>query len=108
MTQNAPVGYEIAFFNIKSGVDEAQLKAAANAMDTHLLSKADGFIDHLLIKLTDKLYADIAIAASKQQAIDICASWTGDAHAEAFLALIEPIQFDGLDVLNFGEIIHGH
>jgi hypothetical protein len=99
-------GYEIAFFKLKSGVSEEKLFNATNKMNNNFLLKEEGFLSHQIIKFTNELYADIATAGSKEQAMTLCSKWETSPDALEFLDLIEPIQFEGLEMLNFADVVH--
>ena len=87
---------------------DADIISACISMEKEFLSKEKGFVSHKIIKISDDIYADVALADTKQDAIRICNSWPGNSYAEAFLDLIEPVNFEGLEALNFGEVIHSH
>ena len=101
-------GFEIGFFKLKDGVSDADVIKASRHMEDHLISRHQGFIDHKIIKISDTLYADIALAKSKMEAVEICNSWIGNPYSEPILELIEPVQFEGLEMLNFGDVIHSY
>lgn len=101
-------GFEFAFFKLKDGATENDLIKASIYIEENLLSKHVGFKSHKLVKISSELYADVALATSKDDATEICNSWIGNPYAKPILKLIEPIQFQGLEMLNFGEIIHSH
>lgn len=99
-------GYEIAFFKLKSGVSEEELFKTTDKMNNNFLFKEEGFMSHRMIKFSNELYADIATAGSKDQAMTICSKWETSPDALEFLSLIEPIQFEGLEMLNFADVVH--
>jgi len=83
-------GVEIGRFRLKPEVNEADMrKAHATMVDRHLAGQTGWRRQHL-IKLDDGLFLDLAFADTRVGAETICASWSGQADCDAFLAMIEP------------------
>jgi hypothetical protein len=60
---------------------------------------ADGLASPHLNKLDDGVFLDLAFADTRISAETICASWSGQADCDAFLALIEP------ESMEFGAVL---
>lgn len=82
-------GLEIGRFRLKAGVSEADMRSAHTAMVERHLAAQPGWRRQHLVKLDDGVFLDLAFADARVRAETICASWSGQADCEAFLALIE-------------------
>ncbi|PSJ51726.1 hypothetical protein [Pseudaminobacter soli (ex Li et al. 2025)] len=92
-------GVEIGRFRLKPGVSEADMRRAHAAMvERHLAAQAGWRRQHL-IKLDDGVFLDLAFADARDHAETICASWSGQADCDAFLALIDP------ESMEFGAVL---
>lgn len=98
-------GFEIGFFKLKDGASEADMLEALKKMEDEFLSKEPDLIAHYTVKVSDALYADVAVAASKEKAVEICGKWESSPAACAFLELIEVKKQGSLDPLSFGDIL---
>ncbi len=85
-------GFEIGRFHLKPGVTEAALLQAGRRMDREHLQCQAGFVAHHLVRLDDGLYLDLVFADTRADAERLCRSWQGQAHCEAFMALIDPVS----------------
>ena len=94
-------GVEIGQFRLKEGVSEAEMMAAAETMRAAALSPQTGFVAHKTVALGDGLYLDMALGEDQAAVERICASWAGNPHCEAFLALVEPVA----DSMKFGTVL---
>lgn len=107
MIVNDTQGFEIGFFRRKNGVTEEEMLQANRVMEEHFLLKEEKIIKHMTIKMGENLYADIAIAQTKLDTQEICSKWTDNRYSLSFLNLIEVVQFEGLEMLTFADIING-
>jgi hypothetical protein len=98
-------GFEIGFFSVKEGVTEETMLKAMHEMEINFLNKEKELLHHYIVKLSDNLYADIAIATSKNNAIEICNKWHKNSSAQKFLELIDLQKKGDLDNLSFGDIL---
>lgn len=92
-------GVEIGRFRLKPGVNEADMRKAHAAMVDRHLAAQTGWRRQHLIKLDDGLFLDLAFADTRVSAETICASWSGQADCDAFLAMIEP------ESMEFGTVL---
>ncbi len=83
-------GVEIGRFRLKPGVREADMRKAHSTMVNGHLAAQTGWRRQHLVKLDDGVFLDLAFADTRINAEAICASWSGQADCEAFLALIDP------------------
>ena len=83
-------GIEFASFRLKRGVSEAELQAAAAAVEQHLLQHEAGFISHALLRGDDDIYVDMVLADTREHAIAICEKWPDSVHGRHFLSLLAP------------------
>lgn len=106
MNLNSTQGFEIGFFRRKNGITEEEMLQANRVMEERFLLNEEKIINHMTIKIGENLYADIAIAQTKIDAQMICKKWTENPYALSFLNLIEVVQFEGLEMLTFADIIN--
>ena len=92
-------GVEIGRFRLKPGVNEADMRNAHATMVERHLAAQTGWRRQHLIKLDDGVFLDLAFADTRIGAETICASWSGQADCDAFLALIEP------ESMEFGAVL---
>lgn len=92
-------GVEIGRFRLKPGVSEADMRRAHATMVERHLAMQTGWRRQHLIKLDDGVFLDLAFADARVRAETICASWSGQAECDAFLALIEP------ESMEFGAVL---
>ncbi len=92
-------GLEIGRFRLKPGVTEADMRKVYEAMAERHLAAQTGWRRQHLIKLDDGVFLDLAFADARVRAQTICASWSGQADCDAFLALIEP------ESMEFGTVL---
>ncbi|WP_374346951.1 hypothetical protein [Chitinimonas sp.] len=83
-------GMELGTFRLKPQVSEAQMLAAARQMEEAFLNNQPGLLAHAILKGADGVYIDLALADSQARAEEICSKWLEDAHALAFLDMIDP------------------
>lgn len=87
-------GVELGRFRLKAGASEQAMRDAYAAMVSKHLSHQAGWHTQHLIKLADETFVDLVFAASQPRAIEICASWRGNAECDAFLSFIEPVSME--------------
>lgn len=92
-------GIELGRFRLKAGMDEQAMRDAYTAMVSNHLSHQPGWLAQHLVKLADGTFVDLAVADTQSTATEICASWQGNTHCDAFLSLIDPISME------FGTIV---
>lgn len=83
------LGLEVSFFRLKSGVDQAQARAAYQAAVAGHLSSQPGWLGEWMVAFGDGRYGDVLIARDQATAEAICRTWIGHPLCDAFLALIE-------------------
>ncbi|WP_218313671.1 hypothetical protein [Halomonas sp. 18071143] len=82
-------GMEFATFRLKEGVTEARLVELSNQVESEFLSRQEELILHFLVRGTDGVYADVAIASSQEKAEEYCQQWLGNAVALEYLELLD-------------------
>ena len=82
-------GMEFATFRLQEGVTEARLVELSNQGESEFLSRQEELILHFLVRGTDGIYADVAIASSQEKAEEYCQQWLGNAVALEYLELLE-------------------
>jgi len=88
------LGLELAVFQLKDGVTEAQLIALSREVDDKFLSREEGLLSHFLLKGKDGHYADVAIATTQAKAEEICQLWLHNDAAQEYLELIDQDSVD--------------
>ncbi len=83
------LGFEFAVFKLRAGVTEEQLINLSHKVDEQFLSQHDALLSHFLLKGSDGLYADVAIATTQKKAKAICQLWRDDKVAQEYLELID-------------------
>ncbi|MEH6575697.1 MAG: hypothetical protein V7731_01345 [Amphritea sp.] len=83
-------GFEFAAFRLKKGVNEEQLIAMSQQVDGKFLCDKDGVLGHFLLKGSDGLYADVAIATTQQRAEEVCQEWLSNDTTKQYLELLDP------------------
>jgi hypothetical protein len=82
-------GMEFATFKLKDGVTEAKLVELSNQLEVDLLSQQEELVLHFLVRGADGIYADVAIASSKEKAEEYCQQWLSNKVALEYLELID-------------------
>lgn len=82
-------GMEFATFRLKEGVTEARLVELSNQVESDFLSQQEELVLHFLIRGTDGIYADVAIASSQQKAEEYCQQWLSNKVALEYLELLD-------------------
>jgi hypothetical protein len=95
------VGMEFSTFKLKEGVSETELFKAADEAVNGFMSKEEGFLGHSILRGEHGVYVDVLFAASKQQAVQICAKWVNNPFCSAYL---EKIQEDSVNLSFFERI----
>jgi hypothetical protein len=83
-------GLEFGTFRLKPGVVEADMLAAAKAMEDGFLHLEEGFLGHAILKGDDGTYVDLALASSQARAEAICGKWLENPYALKFLEFVDP------------------
>lgn len=105
MTLKQEQGVEIGFFKRKNGVSEEELLLVNKEMEDHFLRLERHFLRHYMIKISENLYADVTLAATKYDAKQICSKWLDNNFAQSFLNMIEVVKIDPLDNLTFADVL---
>lgn len=82
-------GMEFATFRLKAGVTEATLIELSNQVEVEFLSQQEELVLHFLVRGTDGIYADVAIASSQEKAEEYCQQWLSNKVALEYLELID-------------------
>ena len=82
-------GMEFATFKLKDGVTEATLVELSNQVEVEFLSQQEELVLHFLVRGTDGIYADVAIASSQEKAEEYCQQWLSNKVALEYLELID-------------------
>lgn len=82
-------GMEFASFRLKDGVTEATLVELSNQVEVEFLSQQEELILHFLVRGTDGIYADVAIASSQEKAQEYCRQWLSNQVALEYLELLD-------------------
>jgi len=82
-------GMEFATFKLKEGVTEATLVELSKQVEIEFLSQQDELVLHFLVRGTDGIYADVAIASSQEKAEEYCQQWLNNKVALEYLELID-------------------
>ncbi len=82
-------GMEFATFKLKDGVTEATLVELSNQVEVEFLSQQEELVLHFLVRGTDGIYADVAIASSQEKAEEYCQQWLSNKVALEYLDLID-------------------
>ena len=82
-------GCEWGTFKNKAGVTDSELMLACEKMRSHFLNYQEGFIQHVLLKGEDGLWADHVFAKTQEDARRICDAFSQDANCLDYLALID-------------------
>lgn len=86
-------GLEFSLFTLVPGATEHSLAQAASQMARGLYDHEPGFIEHMVVRNSTGLYADVVLASDAERARDLCGKWGQGPFAPAcqdYLALIEP------------------
>lgn len=82
-------GMEFATFKLKDGVTEATLVELSNQVEVEFLSQQEELVLHFLVRGTDGIYADVAIASSQEKAEEYCQQWLSNKVTLEYLDLID-------------------
>ncbi|MCG2838377.1 hypothetical protein L6J37_16210 [Photobacterium sp. WH77] len=82
-------GMEFATFKLKEGVTEATLVELSKQVEIEFLSQQEELVLHFLVRGTDGIYADVAIASSQEKAEEYCQQWLNNKVALEYLELID-------------------
>ncbi len=82
-------GMEFATFKLKDGVAEATLVEQSNQVEVEFLSQQEELVLHFLVRGTNGIYADVAIASSQEKAEEYCQQWLSNKVALGYLELID-------------------
>ncbi|MGO2513334.1 hypothetical protein [Marinomonas polaris] len=82
-------GMEFATFRLKEGVTENRLVELSHQVEAEFLSQQEELILHFLVRGTDGVYADVAIASSQEKAEEYCQQWLRNKVALEYLELLD-------------------
>lgn len=82
-------GIEFSIFRAKPEVSSEQLVASCQRMENDFLRSEEGFIQHVLLKGDNGLWADVVFTKSKADAERICKNFMGNSACLEHLQLIE-------------------
>ncbi|WP_417553383.1 hypothetical protein [Marinomonas fungiae] len=82
-------GMEFATFKLKDGVTEAELIELSNQVEVEFLSQQKELVLHFLVRGTEGIYADVAMASSQEKAEEYCQQWLSNKVALEYLELID-------------------
>ncbi len=91
---NEFTGLEFAVFKLKPGVQEADLIQLSKTIDSHFLAQKKDLLAHFLLRGTEGLYADVAIASTQEKAEEICLEWVTNEFTKPYLELLDNDSVD--------------
>ncbi|MCS3803254.1 hypothetical protein HNO92_000914 [Chromobacterium alkanivorans] len=81
-------GLEIASFELKEGVSEAELQHAAQQIDADWLRHETGYQGYALLRGEERRFIHLTLADSPERARQLCAQWPAEPACRDFLAAI--------------------
>lgn len=81
-------GLEIATFELREEVSEAELQQAAQQIDADWLRHEAGYLGYALLRGDGRRFAHLTLADSPERARQLCAQWPSAPACRDFLAAI--------------------